>query len=331
MGDYWAHWIPDYLGPAGVRFSLVDGWRTRSRSSGGYDGVYGVQVHHTASSKTPAQDMAYQYVNAATRPIGAMLLDRTGLVHVGCAGATNTSGAGAARWSSRGVIPKDSGNRYLIAIEAANNAMGERWPDPQCEAYVRLCAALVRGANAETPGPDLHAGDVHAHYEYAPDRKVDPRGPSRWADGALELWDMDAFRRDVAGLLTPPPPPPPPPSPPPGGDPGVLKAHGWYHVNAGDSPWRVAELVWGSGLLHPALSARNSGTWHAGQLIEIPDLPTIVLTVAAGDSPWAILARLFPGEDPRARLAAFEAFNGGAGRTLHPGDVVSVPVFWRPR
>jgi hypothetical protein len=326
MGAHWLHWIPDYLAAGEVRFSLVDGWKTRSRSSGGYDGVFGVQVHHTASSKSPAADMRYQYFDAATRPIGAMLLDRTGLVHVGCAGATNTSGAGAARWSSRGVIPKDSGNRYLIAIEAANNALGERWPDPQCEAYVRLCAALLRGANAETPGPPLTAGDVHAHYEYAPDRKVDPRGPSRWASGQLELWNMDRFRADVAARLAPAPPPPPPP----GGDQGVLKAHGWYYVRSGDSPWRVAALVWGDGRLYTALTARNPGTWKPGQLIEIPDLPTIVLTVAKGDSPWSILARLFPGDDPGVRLPAFRAFNGGDGRVLHPGDVVSVPVFWRP-
>ena len=39
-------------------------------------------------------------------------------------------------------------------------------------------------------------GYVRGHVEWAPDRKVDPAGPSRWATGN-ETWDLDRFRADV--------------------------------------------------------------------------------------------------------------------------------------
>jgi hypothetical protein len=211
IGAHWLHWMPDYISAEGLPFRLEPGWQRRARSSGGYDAVLGIQVHHTVSKTTPRRDMDYQWYNADTRPIGAILLDRTGMIHVGCAGATNTSGKGGPRHSSRGVIPLDSGNRNVIAIEAANDGVGEPWPTVQCENYVRLCAALVKGASRETPGVPLGAGDVHAHREWAPLRKVDTRGPSPWADGATEAWNMDAFRGAVFLTLLPPAPPPPPP------------------------------------------------------------------------------------------------------------------------
>jgi hypothetical protein len=88
--------------------------------------------------------------------------------------------------------------------------------------------------------------------------------------------------------------------------------------------------VLGDGRRHGELSTRNPGTWKPGQLIEIPDTPTVVVTVQAGEGPWAAIRKALPGEDPAGRLAAFYAFNGGEGRTLRPLDVVSVPVFWRP-
>lgn len=127
-------------------------------------------------------------------------------------------------------------------------------------------------------------------------------------------------------------PPPPPPAPVPDGAP-VLRAHGWYRVRDGESPWSIAQKIWGSGLLNPALTARNPGVWHPDQFIEIPDLPTVILTAQAGDGPYSLLRKAFPGEDPGKRLEAFFAFNNdrGRSRTLKPNDVVSIPVFWTPR
>jgi hypothetical protein len=128
----------------------------------------------------------------------------------------------------------------------------------------------------------------------------------------------------VVELVTPPKEKPTPPAD------GTLLPHGWYYVNAGDSPWSVAAKIWGSGQLHPALTDRNPGTWHPGQFIEIPDLPTVVVTVKAGEGPFAIIRRAWDGANPVERLQAFYAFNGGSGRVLKPNDVVSIPVFWTP-
>lgn len=210
MGDYWIRWAPDYIGAEGLNFRVEPGFEDRARSSGGLDLIMAIQCHQTVSNTTPYNDMRYMWYNASTRPIGNIYLDRTGLVHCGAAGASNTAGRGGPRYSSRGTIPLDVGNTRVIAIEAANDGYGEVWTPEQCDAFPRLVAALIRGVNAETPGPTLGAGDSHAHFEWAPTRKVDPRGPSNWADGPIETWDMDAFRGDVFAILNPPPPPEPP-------------------------------------------------------------------------------------------------------------------------
>src|SRR5690606_7921464 len=116
--------------------------------------------------------------------------------HLGAAGATNTQGKGGPVWTSRGVIPVDAGNRYMFSIEAGNNGVGEPWPKAQTDAYVLLCCAVLDCVNCETPGAKLGAGDIFAHFEWAPTRKIDPAGPSPWATGAAK-WNMDAFRGAV--------------------------------------------------------------------------------------------------------------------------------------
>ena len=45
------------------------------------------------------------------------------------------------------------------------------------------------------------------HLEWAPGRKIDPAGPSRWAAGAAS-WNMAGFRTDVTGQPKPEPPTP---------------------------------------------------------------------------------------------------------------------------
>ena len=197
-GEIWLHDLPDVIARAGLVVATYPGWETRARSSGGYNALHAVQVHHTASATTPANDMAYIWRNAADRPIGAIYLARDGLVTVGAAGATNTSGKGGPRATTRGTIPKDDANRYVLSIEAANNGVGEHWPTAQINAYKRLVRALCDAYG-------LAVADVHAHWEWTT-RKTDPAGNSPYASGAAK-WNMDAFRRDVAALGTPPEPP----------------------------------------------------------------------------------------------------------------------------
>ena len=204
MGAVWIHSLPTWLREAGLNVAERPGWETRSRSSGGFDAVWAVGVHHTASTATPAQDMAYMQDNADAKPIGNLYLARDGQITVMAAGASNTQGKGGPYVTSKGTIPKDAGNRYMLSIEAANAGTGEQWPQVQIDAYVTMCNVLVRKLG-------LSWGDIVAHFEWSPGRKYDPAGNSPYASGGA-LWDMDKFRGDcwLAGSPDPEPEPPKP-------------------------------------------------------------------------------------------------------------------------
>jgi hypothetical protein len=184
---------------AGLAVDEEAGWQTRARRSGGYDPgrPTHVMVHHTASNpgSDPAGDVAYICHGSDNAPISNLYLSRTGLVVVCAAGATNTNGSGEDTWG--GGVPDDAMNSYAIGIEAANNGVGEPWPQAQTKAYVRLCAAL--GDHYGIP-----VGHVRGHVEWAPGRKIDPAGPSPWATGAA-TWNMDAYRSSVFNTNPPDP------------------------------------------------------------------------------------------------------------------------------
>ena len=200
MGAYWLQSLPDVLADAGLVVGTYPGWEVRARSTGGYDDILAIQVHHTASSTSPANDQAYMWDGSPDSPVGAIYLSRDGMLTVGAAGATNTSGKGGPLTTSRGVIGLDSANRYVISIEAANNGVGETWPLEQQQAYLKAVNALCRAYGLTTD-----YGDVHAHWEWT-DRKIDPAGNSIYANGG-DKWDMDQFRRDVAAAQPNPPDP----------------------------------------------------------------------------------------------------------------------------
>jgi hypothetical protein len=206
VGAIWLLSMPDVLVAAGVEVDLYPGWEVRARSSGGYDALLGVQVHHTASDASPASDMAWMWENSPDEPIGAVHLARDGKWTVGCAGATNTSGKGGPMQCSGGTVPLDAGNRYLLSIEAANNGVGQPWPKAQTDSYVAGVRALC-----DAYGLTYGRGDVNAHFEWT-SRKIDPAGPSPYATGS-QSWNMDAFRADLSIFI-----PPQPPDPPPGDD-----------------------------------------------------------------------------------------------------------------
>jgi hypothetical protein len=208
MGAIWLRDLPAVIAAAGLHVQTWPGWENRARSSGGYDDVRAVGIHHDAwpAGRSLHDRCSYAWDRAGTRPIGALWLHTDATVVVGAAGATNTQGRGGPYPTSRGTIPLDAGNRYMISVEASNNGVGEPWPPAMQDAYVVLCRALCAayGLNPAT--------DVVAHFEWTT-RKIDPAGPSRWAPpGATgsARWNMAAFRAEVA---TPPPPPPPPEDP----------------------------------------------------------------------------------------------------------------------
>jgi hypothetical protein len=202
-GQVWLLDLPDACRAGGLTVSTFDGWETRSRSSGGYDDVLAVGYHHDASNANSDEGSsdAYGWLYADDKPIGAMRLHRNGSLVVGAAGATNTMGKGGPLTCSGGTVPLDRGNQTMIAIEAANNGVGERWPKVQADAYIALVAALCDWYGLD-PGRDVHS---HAAYcaPTCPGRKIDPAGP---VDGYPDLagtsgaatWDNTAFAALVA-------------------------------------------------------------------------------------------------------------------------------------
>jgi hypothetical protein len=190
---------------AGLLVQEEPGWQTRSRSSGGYDGGLPnhVMVHHTASgpSSDGQPDVNYMTYGSDNRPVANLYLSRSGKVWVMAGGATNTNGSG--RCPHCGTT--DNMNTRAIGIEAGNDGVGEAWPAQQQTAYDQLVTAL-------TAAYGIAVAATIAHFEYAPDRKVDPAGPSRWSNptggGSSNRWRMGDFRADLAH--TPPTPIPPP-------------------------------------------------------------------------------------------------------------------------
>jgi len=165
--------------------------------------------HHTASnpSSDGQSDVNYMVSGSDAAPVANLYLSRSGKVWVMAGGATNTNGSGS---DPCGHTPTDSMNTHAIGIEAANNGVGEPWPTVQQDVYVRLVHALC----------DHYAipvGRVHSHFEWAPTRKIDPAGSSRYASGS-NMWNMDGFRGDVITGGTPTPPTPTPTPTPEGMD-----------------------------------------------------------------------------------------------------------------
>lgn len=261
MGAYWLTDLPDVIADAGIDVRVWHGWETRSRSSGGYDHVWAVFVHHTASNTTPDNDCSYMWdASGGDQPIGAMLLDRGGRVTVGCAGASNCQGKGGPFAMSHGTIPQDKGNAYGIAIEAANNGTGEPWPTSQQDAYVSLVAALCDAYGLD---PDR---DVCAHFEWAPTRKVDPAGPSDWATGSAS-WNMNEFRGDVSGTAPPEPPEPnpePEPEPPPDGEDLDVDMPTIKKGDSGEYVKRMQHLLAAAGYMTESNTANYDGVWGSG-------------------------------------------------------------------
>jgi N-acetylmuramoyl-L-alanine amidase len=187
MGSRYLSDLADVVLDAGLSIVEQDGWETRARSSGGYDSGRPavVMVHHTASNAAPADDAHYMSYGSDDRPIANLMLARDGTVWILAAGATNCNGKGG----PIGTVPQDSMNTYAIAVEGCNDGIGEPWPTVQQDAYLTLVGALCRHYGID---------EVYSHAEWAPTRKIDPAGPSRWPPiNSSGTWDMDAFRADL--------------------------------------------------------------------------------------------------------------------------------------
>lgn len=161
--------MADWLRAAGVGVVEVDGWQSRARSSGGFDGdrPWVVMWHHTASVTDPWNDVNYIVNGSPDKPISNLLLARDGLVYVCAAGATNTNGKGYAFAATKGTVPNDQMNTHAVSIEIANNGTGEAYSQQQIDAAFLISVTLTRQLG-------LAPGDVCNHTTWAPDRKIDP-------------------------------------------------------------------------------------------------------------------------------------------------------------
>lgn len=191
-GVLWLDELADWCRMLGLRVVEYDGWQRRGRRNNSpYDRTpTHLMIHHTASSTSPANDVAYMMTNADVAPLANLMIDRTGVVHVMAAGPTNTNGSGTDTWG--GGVPADSMNSYALGVELANRGTGEPYPRAQTDAILLLAAAAVAAGL-------LPSSRIRAHHEWAPDRKIDPAGSSPWATGS-NRWDMTRFRADVQQL-----------------------------------------------------------------------------------------------------------------------------------
>ena len=345
MGTLFLTDIAGVLREAGLTVIEIPGWQTRARGSGGYDantGPEGISVHHTAEN--PLMDgqtsAVYGAINHPSKPISNCYVSRKGVWYVQAAGASNTSGKGGPYHG----IPLDAANARTIGVECGNNGVGEAWPDEQVYSILHGVAALYAYC-ARRFGWGIELGRVYAHFEWAPGRKIDPRGPSLYTHGLNNMWDMNGFRADIAMIVFPrpedPPPPPPPsvevtpppvvtpiPDPPPttSNDSVAAIPTGFWRIKAGDTPWHVASVAYGGGGQYPKLQAANPDpvAWKVGGMIWAPDRSGHSVKVEPGNGWYSLLSRCGKIQSP-TNLAVIQEWNGGSGRVLRPGELVFVP------
>lgn len=191
----------------GVAVGIMSGAQGRSArmfsSRGFYVGCQASCAHHTGSSgNNPGGDISY-ILNGKGEGyvISNSYTARSGFVTLIASGPTYTEGAGG----PLGIIPANRGNDVCFSNEIAGG-LGPGFPAVQQRAalllhrHVNLIAADVFG----WPDDPFSAHRLFAHHEWAPGRKVDPKGDSDWAVG-YEEWDMDMFRIDARLAGSPPP------------------------------------------------------------------------------------------------------------------------------
>lgn len=255
--------LADVARAAGLEVVEVDGWQTRARSSGGYDGgPWAVAWHHTASGGDGAADAHYCTFVADDRPVCNVVVGRDGIVHVCAAGATNTNGKGGPLTLPDGTtLPQDGANSRVIGVELSNNGVGQTFPQVQIDAALALSVACC-GAYG------LPADNVFTHQAWAPTRKIDPataaavQGP--WRPGAVTssgTWSLLDLRAECRARATTPIPLPPLEdtdvihvATTDGSRAPMLVGAGWRHWARNDEEGAVMFTVYGPPLL---VDARN--------------------------------------------------------------------------
>lgn len=219
MSGIYLTWLADVLRANGLTVVDsgygIDGWEHRARSSGGFpETPLGVQWHHTASSTTPPNDIHWQIDGCDDAPVGNMTIMRDGSVWLVAAGAANTAGKGGPLSLSRGTIPLDSANTRTVAIEVANNGVGEIWPIAQTNSY--FVASNAINAQLGNRPDDIFSHSLGTGNGWT-DRKIDPAGPveglwqPRFVNSSM-TWNLDDMRAECLARAGSSPVPIPPPT-----------------------------------------------------------------------------------------------------------------------
>jgi len=276
--------LADTLRDAGSSVEEYNGWKDRGRRGRGLTaGPLAIIVHHTASGRSSdgRRDVEYMTTEHQYAPLANLYLDRRGTWWVLAAGATNTNGRGGP-W---GPLPLNGANVRVIGIEAANNGTGEPWSNAMQD-------ALVTGVAALADRHEIDIDNVLSHQEWAPTRKIDPAGPSRFGSiNHVGSWDMNEFRSAVNTVRR---------------QPGSVKAirstasaddGGTYVVRSGDAWWSIAEKTMGN----PTANWKTLADANGGP--ERVLLAGAVLTIPGGsdtlDSSVSTATATFPGEAKR--------------------------------
>ena len=151
--------------------------------------VFGVLCHHTGTAATGNMSTLNILINGREDlpgPLAQLGLGRDGTFYVIAAGRCNHAGKGM--WAD-----VTNGNSNFIGIEAENRGgMNDfPWPAVQMDAYQRGVAAILRHVGQ---GAEFCAG--HKEFALPAGRKEDP------------VFNMDAFRSNVAAILAGTAPPP---------------------------------------------------------------------------------------------------------------------------
>jgi hypothetical protein len=234
-----------------------DAWKQRSRSSGGYDSGKPNHIicHHTAGSSDHWKLSNTLVFDHSDKPCANIALSRDGAIFVQAGGASNHAGTGQDPCSPN-VTADDCMNSQSIGIEAANLGNGETWPSAQLDSYVRLCGELCRAY-------DIPVERIHSHFEWAPDRKVDPKGPPKYASGNA-MWDMDQFRRDVTAYLGGDAPPPPDTEDDPPTVSVTLELPNLVRGDRGPAVKRMQHLLAAAGFMDESNTSNYDGDWGGG-------------------------------------------------------------------
>lgn len=143
-------------------FPVVEEYGWKWRGHGGMGKVRSIITHHDAADQSPT---TFNTVIRDGRaglpgPLSQFALRRDGTIHVVAAGKSYHAGSNKNPWLY--------GNSHSIGIEAGNDGVGEPWTQRQLDAYVALCAELVKEFG-------LKPKRVRGHREIT-SRKIDPAG-----------------------------------------------------------------------------------------------------------------------------------------------------------